>query len=353
MKRIGYLYEKICDKDTLNKALDQAVKGKREQPFARRILARRDYYIDKLHEILVTESFIPHKGITRRIVEQPRNKERLISVPRLYPDHVIHWAICIALNKTFMKGMYDHCVGSVPGRGNGAGRKHIEKILKKGKVKYVLKMDVRKFFQHIDHTKIEELLARKIKDKKALRLISQVIDNGGDGLPIGYYTSQWLSNFYLEKVDHYIKEELKIKYYVRNVDDMVLADTNKRKLHKAKRKLDEELKDYNLEIKPDWQLWKVGSRPIDFLGYRFYGYKTTLRKNNFYRFMRRVRRVKKKGYCTVHGARSIASGLGDFKHLPCGRHFYLNSVKPIIRKRDISKIISCADRRLKERRKPQ
>lgn len=77
------------------------------------------------------------------------------------------------------------------------------------------------------------MFRRKIKDEKFLALIEAILTNGGDCLPIGYYTSQWFSNFFLEGFDHFVKEELKIKYYVRYVDDMVLADTNKRKLRKA------------------------------------------------------------------------------------------------------------------------
>ena len=73
----------------------------------------------------------------------------------------------------------------------------------------------------------------KIKDKEFIQLISRVLENGGKGLPIGYYTSQWFSNFYLEGLDHLIKEQLDIKVYIRYVDDMLLVESNKRKLQKA------------------------------------------------------------------------------------------------------------------------
>lgn len=351
MKRVGYLYEKICDEETLQRALNMAVQGKRNKPFAQKILKRRDALIAKLRDDLLNERFTPSVSKRKTITEQPKNKTREIAVPRLYPDHIVHWAVCIALNDVFLRGMYSHNVGCIPGRGCKAGINYIKRMLKENKARYVLKLDIRKYFQHINHDKLKELLRRKIKDRKALHLLDQIIDAGGEGLPIGFYTSQWLSNFYLEAVDHYIKETLKIKYYVRNVDDMVLADTNKRKLHKARKALAEYLRKegYGIEIKPDWQLWRIHTRPIDFLGYLFYKDKTLMRRKNFYRFTRRVQRVKKRGYCTERGARQIAAGLGQLKNTPGGKHYYLNSIKPIIAKREISKIISAADKRRKER----
>ena len=351
MKRVGYLYEKICDEETLQQALNHAVQGKRNKPFAQKILKRRDALIAKLRDDLLNERFEPRPSKRKTITEQPKNKTREIAVPRLYPDHIVHWAVCIALNDVFMRGMYSHNVGCIPGRGCRAGVNYIKRMLKENRARYVLKLDIRKYFQHIDHEKLKELFARKIKDKKALRLIGKIIDGGGEGLPIGFYTSQWFSNFYLEAVDHYIKETLKIKYYVRNVDDMVLADTNKRKLHKARKALAEYLRKegYGVEIKPDWQLWRIHTRPIDFLGYRFYKDKMLMRKKNFYRFTRRVQRVKKRGYCTERGARQIAAGLGQLRNTPGGKHYYLHHIKPIIAKREITKIISAADKRRKER----
>lgn len=347
MKRVGYIYEKICSVENLQKALDKASKGKKNKPYVRRILQNRDKLIQRLHEQLMRGEFTPGRNRHKTIIEQPCGKARDITVPKFFPDHVIHWAVCLQLQPIFMRGMYRYCIGSVPGRGGHDGKKQIEKMLRENKMRYILKLDIRKFFQSIDHEKLKELFRRKIKDRKALWLIDTIIDAGGDGLPIGYYTSQWFSNFYLEQLDHFIKEELKIKFEVRYVDDIVLADTNKRKLHKARLQIAEFLRvnGFRVNIKGNWQLWKIHTRPLDFLGFRFYKNKTLLRKRIFYRFMRRVRRVKKKGYCTVQTARGISAGLGWLKHIPGGRHFYLNSVKPIISKKELRKIVSAADKR--------
>lgn len=350
MKRIGYLYEQIYSYENLNKALDNACRQKRDKPFVKRILDNRDYYINKLHDELISESYKLHKNITKTIYERSSQKQRALTIPKFYPDQVLHWAISLQLTKIFTKGMYTYNCGSVPGRGGQYAKKYVDKILKNDKkAKYVLKLDIRKFFASISNEKLKALLRTKIKDKKALRLLDAVIDNGGEGLPIGYYTSQWFSNFYLEKLDHYVKEVLHIRHYIRYVDDMVLIDTNKRKLHKARTQIADYLMEngYKVTIKDNWQLWRLHSRPLDFVGYRFYKDKTLLRKRMFYLLNRKVRQVKKKGYCTVKTARGLISLLGWLKHIPGGKRYYLTYIKPVISKSEMARIVSAYDKKHK------
>lgn len=348
MKRIGYIFEKISSVENLNAALDKACQHKRNKYFVRRILDNREYYIQKLHNELVTETYKLNPNIQKVIYERSSQKQRALTIPKFYPDQVIQWAVCLQLEPIIMRGMDRYCCGSIPGRGGHYGKKYIDRIIEHDtKTKYVLKLDIRKFFQSVNNDKLKELLRRKIKDPKALRLIDAIIDNGGDGLPIGYYTSQWFSNFYLEKLDHYIKEELRIRHYIRYVDDMVLLDTNKRKLHRAKDQIAAYLAEngYQVTIKDNWQLWKIHTRPLDFLGYRFYKHKTVLRKRIFYAMSHKVRLVKKRGYCTVKCARALISSLGWLKHIPGGKHYYLNNIKPVISKRELTKIISTYDKK--------
>ena len=191
------------------------------------------------------------------------------------------------------------------------------------------------------------MFRNKIKDEKVLRLINAILENGGDCLPIGYYTSQWFSNFFLEGFDHYVKEELKIKKYVRYVDDMVLLDTNKRKLHKAIARMDEYLHKIGLKLKRNYQVWKVGSRPIDFVGFRFYQDKTVLRKKIFFRLCRRVRSVRKSGYITVHQAQGILSLLGWLSHINAWR-FYKEKIYPYAPKSRLKNIVSNHAKKLLE-----
>ncbi|MBS1340456.1 MAG: RNA-directed DNA polymerase [Clostridia bacterium] len=81
----------------------------------------------------------------------------------------------------------------------------------------------------------------------------------------GNYTSQWFANYYLQNLDHFIKEKLKTPYYIRYMDDMLVFHRNKKELRKIKIEIEEFLKSEHLRLKENWQLFKVDSRPIDFI----------------------------------------------------------------------------------------
>lgn len=130
----------------------------------------------------------------------------------------------------------------------------------------------------------------------------------------GNFTSQWFANFNLQDLDHYIKEQLKVKYYLRYMDDMVLFHRNKKELHKIRLEIDKYLNQESLKIKENWQLFKIDSRPLDFMGFRFYRGYTTLRRNIFLRMKRRIKKIYKKGKITPTDAGAVISYYGWIKH---------------------------------------
>lgn len=142
------------------------------------------------------------------------------------------------------------------------------------------------------------------------------------GLPIGFYTSQWFANWFLQPFDHYVKEELKAKCYVRYMDDIVILGTNKRELHKMFNLICSYLGEIGLTIKDNWQVFlfdytdkdgKRHGRPIDFMGFKFYRDKTTIRKSIFLRACRLARRLHKKLHINWRDASQILSYFGWFK----------------------------------------
>lgn len=344
MKRIGYLYDKICDIDNIKLAIYNASKGKRNRKYVQKIIRNSDFYAKEISHMLTNETYKFSSNRHKTIKEGSSQKERDITIPLFYPDQIIQWAVIQIIQPILMKGMYQYNCGSVPKRGGLAAKKYIEKIQKRRNAKYVLKIDIRKFFPSVSHNKLKSLLAKKIKDKKVLNLLFAIIDNGEKGLPIGYYTSQWLSNFYLQEVDHFIKEKLHIKYYVRYVDDMVFIDSNKRKLHKSLKELRLylEKEQYELQIKDNWQLWRIYSRPIDFVGYRFYKGYTLLRKRLFYRLTKTVRKIKRSGL-NIKRARRFNSLIGWGTHINF-KSYYVHYIKPIITRNTIKNYISFYDK---------
>ena len=339
MKRVGYLYEKICDVDFIKTAITNAAKGKSNRPYIVKILSNIDGYARQIETMLRTQTVKLSPNSYCEIYDNSCLKKRKITIPKFYPDQIIHWLLVMALQPIMERGMYRYCCGSIPNRGGIDAKAFVETAVHDDKMRYVAKLDISKFFNNVRPRILLDMFRRKIKDAKILDLIEKVLANGGDCLPIGYYTSQWFSNFYLEGLDHYIKEQLHVKYYVRYVDDMVLIDSNKRKLHKALLKIDEYLHGIGLAVKGNWQVWKINSRPIDFVGYRFYKNKTILRKRIFYRLCRRVRKIKKTGYITSHQAMSLLSLVGWLSHIN-GREFYKRCIYPYAPKNKLKKIVS-------------
>jgi hypothetical protein len=167
-------------------------------------------------------------------------------------------------------------------------------------------MDIRKFFENIDTVILMVKLRKKIKDEEMLELCKKIIDStNGPGLPLGYYTSQWFANFYLEEFDHYIREVLLPKYgfdvYVRYMDDMIILGSNKRKLYMLMQDIILYLKkNLKMELKNTSCVIDIAKRGIDFIGYKFYFGKTILRKRILHNTKSANKRLYKSKFTLKH-----------------------------------------------------
>lgn len=344
MKRVGYIYEKIYDINNIKVAIWKSSEGKRNHRHVKEIIYDIDHYANEIREMLINKTFKPEIPKNREIFDGANKKERTIFKPKFYPDHVIHWALLLQLEPIIMKSMYEYNCGSVPGRGTTYGQKALRRWLDNDYrgTKWCLKLDVQKFYPSIDNEILKAMFRRKIKDQDCLWLIDSIIDST-DGQPIGYYTSQWFSNFFLEGLDHFIKGKLRIKYYIRYVDDLILLDSNKRKLHRARKEIENYLRNIKLNLKDNWQVFNVNKRAIDFLGLRFFRDKTILRKRNALRIRRRVNKIAKKGYLNEKDARAIISYWGWIRRSD-SYLFYHKYVKPVVSINLAKKVVSINDR---------
>lgn len=330
LKRTGYIYDKICNINNIVVAIMKASLGKRKQKRVKRILDNIKFYAEKIQNMLLNKKYSPSPYIIKTIQDSSSGKIRTIYKPRFYPDQIIHWALMLQLQPIMMKGMYEYNCGSVPGRGTSLGQKTLRKWLNNDQrnTKYCLKMDISKFYPSIDNDVLKQMFRRQIKDQDCLWLIDAIIDSS-KGLPIGNYTSQWFANFFLQGLDHFIKEKLGVKYYIRYVDDLVLLGSNKKKLHKARKHISEYLQTIGLTLKSDWQVFKVNDRAIDFLGFRFFRNKTILRKRNALRIKRRMKKISKKNYLNYKDACAVISYWGWIKRSD-SYNFYNKHMKPIV-----------------------
>lgn len=244
-------------------------------------------------------------------------KERIIYKPRYYPDQIIHWCLMQQIEEIIKRGMYCYCCASIPGRGIHYALKAVKKWLREDRkhTKYCVKMDIVKFYPSVDKEVLKEQFRRKIKDHDTLWLIDTIIDSHQQGLPIGNYTSQWFSNFYLEGFDHYVKETLGVKYYVRYMDDFCLFGNNKKKLHQARKKAEQYLNEVlHVRVKDNWQLFRVDDRGVDFVGYRTFRDYCLLRKSTSLRIARRSRKIRARGKPVFKDAAAVMSYRGWLKH---------------------------------------
>ena len=345
MKRIGNIYEKIIDLNNIELAIAKASIGKGHRKSVEKIRDSPTYYALQVQQLLKEKKYNPSPYIEMKIRDGANRKERTIFKPHFYPDQVIHWALILQIESLLMRGMYEFCCASVKNRGIMRGMNYLKRILVQDRkyTKYCLKLDVKHFYPSINKETLKNKFRKIIKDKDTLWLIDAIIDSSKEGVPIGNYTSQWFANFYLQDLDHFIKEELHVKYYIRYMDDIVLFSNNKKELRKVKYAIDEFLVKESLTIKENWQLFKTDSRPIDFLGYRFYRGYTTLRRSNFLRIKRRAKKISKKEKLNYHDAAAMLSYSGWLKH--CDSYNYTQKyVKPYINYKKCKEVIRNASR---------
>ena len=168
---------------------------------------------------------------------------------------------------------------------------------------------------------------------------------------MGNYTSQWFANFMLTPLDHYIKEELHAKYYVKYMDDIVIFGSNKKELHKMHKAIEEYLKGrLHLKIKENWQVFRLEyrgkGRPLDFMGWKFYREKTVLRKSIYTQIMRKAKRVGK--HTTIRGAYGMVSYMGYIKHTDT-YGAYMKYIRPFVNIGKLKRFIGKRAKRGKEK----
>ena len=170
--------------------------------------------------------------------------------------------------------LVDENIASRKNMGTKKGYELLNKYHRKCKLKYgeyyVLKCDISKFFASIDHERLKEKLKRRIKDKDALEIVFKIIDSEKQGLGIGNMTSQILAIFYLNDMDHFIKEKLKIKYYIRYQDDFLLFHKSKEYLKYCFSEIKKFVKEEKLKLNKKSRLYKSTNNYI-FLGKNKFG----------------------------------------------------------------------------------
>lgn len=261
----------------------------------------------KLQSELIDKTYTPGAYRSFRIYDP---KPRLISAAP-YRDRVVHHALCNIIvpliEKSFIHDSYANRIGY-------GSHRALERFIEFARSsRYVLQCDIRKYFPSIDHEILKQIIRRKIKCQDTLWLIELIIDSSnpqetvieyfpGDdlltpilrrhGLPIGNLTSQFFANLYLNDFDHFIKEKLQVKKYLRYVDDFLLCGDDWDFLTEARKKIEEYLASLRLIIHPiKSQLFET-RQGANFVGFRVLPDRVRVRNDNLRRARRRLKQLK-------------------------------------------------------------
>ena len=192
-----------------------------------------------------------HIGKYREFIIYEPKKRVIRSLP--YKDRVVHqWYVEEFIKPYFIKRFIPDTCACIENRGTHYAALKVQKYMRIMKRNYnnyyILKCDVKKYFYSIDKNILMNIMNRKISDELLLNFTKKLIfdDSGDIGIPIGNYTSQYFANIYLNELDHYVKETLRVKYYVRYMDDFILLLKDKEEakymLEKIQRFLEDKLK---------------------------------------------------------------------------------------------------------------
>jgi retron-type reverse transcriptase len=307
-KTYNNLYPEICSLENLYLAERKARRGKSRKQYVEDFGLHRERFIHQLHEELLSGSYRP-RGYKHFYIHDP--KKRLISAAP-FRDRVVHHALCNVLEPVLERSFVYDSYSCQKGKGTTAARERCRK--KMNRYRYVLKCDVRKFFPSIDHEVLKEKLAKKVRCKFTLQLCHLIIDSyldeefspvffpGDDlfsatrkrGLPIGNLTSQLWANFYLDRIDHFILEELKPKGYARYTDDWLLWADDKAFLSDCREQIEMELRKERLILQARKTRVFQSLDGVSFLGFFFRQDRSPrLAGNTKRRFEKRTRRQMK------------------------------------------------------------
>ncbi|MDO9230979.1 MAG: reverse transcriptase/maturase family protein [bacterium] len=280
-----------------------------------------------------------HSKYSRFIICDPKKRE---IAKALVKDRIVHHAIHRILISIFEPGFIFDSYSSRTDKGIHKAilrlRTFILKITKNNtKTAWVLKCDIKKFFDSIDHEILSSLVRKKIKDEKLLILIEKIIQSyhkkPEKGIPLGNLTSQLFSNIYLNELDNFVKRELREKYYLRYADDFIILSSEKEQLEKLVLIIDNFLQtNLKLHLHPSKVSIRKIHQGVDFLGAVVFPTHIILRTKTKKRMLRKIRARKKE----------LKAGIIDEKYFNQSLQSYLGMLTHCRGngiKREISEII--------------
>jgi len=284
MKRQNNLFEKIIDYNNIRLAFLKAIRGNRTSPAAIMYCQDIDKNLALLREKLLTLE--PEWGGYKSFLITDPKLRTISTAP--FEQRIMHHAIINILEPIIERPLIIHSYACRKGKGTHAAVLYAFNQCKSNS--HFLKLDIRKYFDSIDHDVLKIQLRRIIKDKKVIYLLDGIIDSyettQGKGVPIGNLTSQFFANMYLSGMDHYILEKLQPFSYCRYMDDFVIWTNSMKQAKEIFVQINEYVNRYlNLSIKPP--VFGKSSSGLPFLGF-------LIKHKGIFLLQKSKRRVKKR-----------------------------------------------------------
>ncbi|MFA6386734.1 MAG: reverse transcriptase/maturase family protein [Candidatus Paceibacterota bacterium] len=329
MKIYRNLFNNIIKPETLFLAWKEFKDGKSKKLDVLTFERELEQNIFKLARDLSSKTY-KHDGYSDFYISDPKRRHIHKATVR---DRVLHHAIVMILNPifepSFIANSFSCRVGKGAHKGVSALRNMIQKESRNNtKQCYVLKCDVQKFFDSIDHNILLSILRRKIKDPDTMWLVENIVQSyvstksdlfHNRGVPIGNLTSQLFANVYMNEFDQFMKHELRVRHYARYTDDFVVVSSDKVYLEnlilKISKFLDATL---GLNLHPNKVEILPYGKGIDFLGYIIFPRHTLIRKRTgkriLWKFKNKIELYQEKVIEKESVEASLNSYLGVLSH---------------------------------------
>lgn len=290
-------------------AARRARRGKRFKPNVLLFEDRREEELRLLQKELRSGTYRPGPYRTF-VIYEPRR--RLISAAP-YRDRVVHHALCQVIEPHFERSFLSSSCANRVGFGTHRALRRFTRLLRRHK--WVLRGDIRKFFPSLDHEILKQRFATRIRCRPTLELMGRIVDHSNEqepvepvylpgedlfsaaerrrGLPIGNLTSQFFANVFLDPLDHFVVETLRVGPYVRYVDDFAVFANSREELEECRRRIQEFLLGFRLRLHPiktQIHRTRIGA---SFVGFQVLPDRVRIRSENLRRARRRLRQYRR------------------------------------------------------------
>lgn len=321
--RYDNLWEKIVNFENIYDGYLEARTGRRYKAEIMNIGSRIEAIIYQMIFELNTGEWRPQQYYEFEC--RTEVKRRIINAPT-FRDRVFHHALVRVVKELFERKFIYDSYACRDGKGTHKAVFRLQNFMRRaarqGEHVYILQCDISKYYPSIDHDILKKQIRRTIKDRRLLEAWDRLIDGfNGDtekGMPIGALTSQLAANIYLNDLDHFAKECIGAKFYLRYMDDFIFVSTDKAELQRiladVRWFVECQLK---LKLNPKTQIFPA-SHGVDFAGYRTFTSYILPRKRNVKAAKIRFKDISyqyRHGTASIEDARArVASFLGYTKH---------------------------------------